>query len=116
MDRLLLCFCLFSSGGNGPDSLAVHLLQVLLYPCPEAVDLADLPRGSIKRVVFVDSTWSQCCESVLRIVQDGGGLPECIPILPPPRLPPRGCAISPICRRLSTGGRGVHPNLTANDV
>eukprot|EP00040_Diaphanoeca_grandis_P025770 m.143245 g.143245 ORF g.143245 m.143245 type:complete len:288 (-) comp30305_c0_seq1:202-1065(-) len=37
---------------------------VLLYPCEEAVDLSEVEYRSIKRVVFVDSTWSQCGDIV----------------------------------------------------
>jgi DTW domain-containing protein YfiP len=42
-----------------PD-LALDEGTVLLYPCDDAVDIAELDRSTVTRVVFVDSTWSQC--------------------------------------------------------
>lgn len=54
-----------------PDQVTIHTFPevpdlgdtsgtVLLYPCPDAVDIAAVDPASVTRVVFVDSTWSQC--------------------------------------------------------
>eukprot|EP00035_Acanthoeca_spectabilis_P032647 m.19707 g.19707 ORF g.19707 m.19707 type:complete len:298 (+) comp5477_c0_seq1:157-1050(+) len=54
-----------------PDQVTIHTFPevpdlgdtsgtVLLYPCPDAVDIAAVDPTSVTRVVFVDSTWSQC--------------------------------------------------------